>query len=54
MIAPGAWGDLVAVKGDPTADVRLLEHPDAVVKGGVRVAGDTAAPAPAEAATPAG
>lgn len=37
VIAPGAWGDIVAVKGDPTADVRLLEKPDAVLKGGVRV-----------------
>ncbi|MEE2915557.1 MAG: amidohydrolase family protein [Pseudomonadota bacterium] len=36
-IAPGRWADMVAVSGDPTADVRVLEHPVAVVKGGVRV-----------------
>jgi imidazolonepropionase-like amidohydrolase len=33
-IAVGRYGDLVAVSGDPTQDVRLLEHVDAVVKGG--------------------
>jgi imidazolonepropionase-like amidohydrolase len=33
-IAVGRFGDLVAVRGDPTADVRLLETVDAVVKGG--------------------
>ena len=37
-IAVGRYGDMVAVKGDPLADVRLLEHPDAVIKGGERVA----------------
>jgi imidazolonepropionase-like amidohydrolase len=37
VIAPGRWADMVAVSGDPTADVRVLEHPVAVVKGGVRV-----------------
>lgn len=36
-IAVGRWGDMVAVKGDPLADVRLLERPDAVIKGGERV-----------------
>ena len=36
-IAPGAWGDIVAVKGDPLVDVKLLEAPSAVIKGGVRV-----------------
>lgn len=36
-IAPGGWGDIVALDGDPLADVRLLEHPAAVIKGGVRV-----------------
>src|SRR4029078_5403916 len=38
-IAPGAFGDLVAVRGDPTRDVRLLEHVDAVIKGGQLVKG---------------
>lgn len=33
-IAPGRYGDLVAVDGDPLADVRLLEHPSFVMKGG--------------------
>jgi imidazolonepropionase-like amidohydrolase len=33
-IAVGRFGDLVAVTGDPTRDVRLLEKPDAVVKAG--------------------
>jgi imidazolonepropionase-like amidohydrolase len=31
---PGRYGDLIAVKGDPLRDVRVLEHVDAVVKGG--------------------
>ena len=33
-IAPGRYGDLVAVDGDPLADVRLLEKPAFVMKGG--------------------
>ncbi len=33
-IAVGRYGDLVAVTGDPTSDVTLLERPAAVVKGG--------------------
>jgi imidazolonepropionase-like amidohydrolase len=36
-IAVGRYGDLVAVTGDPTQDVRLLEKPDAVVKVGVLI-----------------
>ena len=36
-LAPGAYGDLVAVKGDPLANVRLLEHIDGVIKEGKRV-----------------
>ena len=36
-IAVGRFGDLVAVSGDPLTNVRLLEAPDAVVKGGVLV-----------------
>jgi len=36
-IAVGRYGDLVAVTGDPLADVRLLERPAAVIKGGVIV-----------------
>ena len=33
-LAPGRFGDIVAVTGDPTRDVSVLEHPDAVIKGG--------------------
>jgi len=36
-IAVGRYGDIVAVTGDPLSDVRLLERPSAVIKGGVRV-----------------
>jgi imidazolonepropionase-like amidohydrolase len=39
VIAQGRFGDLVAVRGDPTRDVTLLEHVDAVIKGGVLVIG---------------
>lgn len=34
VIAPGAWGDLVGVSGDPLVDVTVLEHPVFVMKGG--------------------
>jgi imidazolonepropionase-like amidohydrolase len=33
-IAPGRFGDLVAVAGDPLREVSLLERPAAVIKGG--------------------
>jgi imidazolonepropionase-like amidohydrolase len=33
-LAPGAFGDLVAVKGDPLTDIRVLEHVDGVIKEG--------------------
>jgi len=33
-VAPGAYGDLVAVKGDPLADIRVLERVEAVIKDG--------------------
>ena len=33
-VAPGAYGDLVAVKGDPLTDIRTLEQVEAVVKAG--------------------
>jgi len=36
-IAVGRYGDMVAVRGDPLRDVTVLEHPMAVVKGGVEV-----------------
>ena len=38
-IEVGRYGDLVAVRGDPLTNVALLEHVDAVVKGGVEVKG---------------
>ena len=34
VIEPGRYGDIIAVRGDPTADVTLLQHVDAVIKGG--------------------
>ncbi len=36
-IAVGRYGDMVAVAGDPLADVTVLERPLAVIKGGARV-----------------
>ncbi len=36
-IAVGRYGDLVAVTGDPTQNVRLLEKLDVVVKGGALI-----------------
>lgn len=33
-LAPGAFGDLVAVKGDPLSEVGVLERIEGVVKGG--------------------
>lgn len=36
-IATGLYADLVAVDGDPLGDVRVLERPAAVVKGGKRI-----------------
>ncbi len=38
-IAVGRYADIIAVDGDPLADVRELESVDAVVKGGVLVKG---------------
>ncbi len=43
QIAVGRYGDFVAVEGDPLQNVRLLEKPTAVLKGGKLVA---RAPAP--------
>ena len=36
-LSPGRFADLVAVAGDPLADVTVLEHPAAVLKGGEAV-----------------
>ena len=32
-LKPGAWADLIAVDGDPLADVTVLEDVDTVLKG---------------------
>ena len=37
VVKTGAWGDLIAVSGDPLADVGELADVDAVIKSGVRV-----------------
>jgi imidazolonepropionase-like amidohydrolase len=39
VLQPGGYGDVVAVKGDPLHDVTVLEHVDAVIKGGKLVKG---------------
>lgn len=44
-LAPGQWGDLIAVAGDPLADVTLLERVPVVIKGGAVVKDARAAPA---------
>ena len=36
-LAPGAYGDLIAVSGDPLTDIRTLEHVQGVIKGGILV-----------------
>ena len=38
-IAVGRYGDMIAVDGDPLADISALESVDAVIKGGVLVKG---------------
>jgi imidazolonepropionase-like amidohydrolase len=34
-IVPGAWADVIAVKGDPLSSIQELEHVQFVMKGGV-------------------
>lgn len=41
-IAVGRYADIIAVDGDPLADIRELESVDAVIKGGVPIARDPA------------
>jgi len=41
-IATGHYGDMIAVDGDPSRDVRLLEKVPVVIKGGVVVRGPAA------------
>ncbi|MDQ2767765.1 MAG: amidohydrolase family protein [Gemmatimonadota bacterium] len=33
-LVPGAWADVIAVRGDPLSDVTVLERPTFVMKGG--------------------
>ena len=40
-LQPGSYGDIIAVRGDPLANVAVLEHVDAVVKGGKLVKAPT-------------
>ena len=42
IIQVGRYADLVAVDGDPLSNVRVLEKPIAVIKGGKLVMGETA------------
>jgi imidazolonepropionase-like amidohydrolase len=37
-IAPGRYGDIVIVGGDPLSDISELEQVDVVIKGGEMVA----------------
>jgi imidazolonepropionase-like amidohydrolase len=39
VLEPGRYGDMIAVRGDPLQNVSLLEHVDAVIKGGQVVKG---------------
>ncbi len=39
-LAPGHYGDLIAVRGDPLADIELLQRVQFVMKGGVVVRDD--------------
>ena len=39
VIKAGAFGDLVGVAGDPLQNIRLLENPSFVMKGGVTYKG---------------
>lgn len=41
-LEPGKFADLIAVEGDPLADVTVLEHVKLVMKGGTVVANDLA------------
>jgi len=53
-IAPGRYGDFVVVHGDPLENIRLLEHPVAVIKGGAFVKDDRARDSAAQAGVAAG
>jgi imidazolonepropionase-like amidohydrolase len=34
-IKPGYFADIIAVEGNPLSDIKVLEHVDTVVKGGL-------------------
>lgn len=34
-LTAGKWADIVAVPGDPTSDIKVMEKPNFVMKGGV-------------------
>jgi imidazolonepropionase-like amidohydrolase len=42
-LRPGAYADIVAVRGNPLNDVRALETPVWIMKGGEEIAGGTSA-----------
>jgi imidazolonepropionase-like amidohydrolase len=46
QLTPGHYADLVAVAADPLQHIEVLEHPDAVVKGGMPVRGTSVTTAP--------
>jgi imidazolonepropionase-like amidohydrolase len=43
VLAPGSYADLIAVNGDPLADVKVLESVTFVLKGGTVIRNDSAA-----------
>ncbi len=45
-VAPGLFADLIAVEGDPLADVSLQEHIPFVMKGGAIVNDEVKRPSP--------
>ena len=49
VVAPGSFADMVAVQGDPLADVTELEHMKFVMKGGVVYLNTLGGTAPAAA-----
>ncbi len=38
-LAPGKLADVIAVSGDPSADIRTLERPAFIIMGGKRING---------------
>ena len=51
-IRPGLFADIVAVKGDPLTDIRLLQHVDFVMKNGVVYKNEISAAPPRVQANP--